>query len=231
MPNQSLKTHLLQPGIISYNQGLALQDDCHNKVSARRDTGYLIALQHRPVLTLGNRKLTNSLMVSEGFLQTAGIELVATDRGGDITAHNPGQLVVYPILPQGGHLTPRRYVCGLEESIIQCLRDFGITAHRDERNPGVWIGNNKIAAIGVRIHQKISKHGIALNVGNDLSIFNHIIACGVQGAGVTSMAQQLCQDIHISRVEPHLIRHLSLQLGLEILSGGEFNCPSQPTFV
>jgi lipoate-protein ligase B len=152
-------------------------------------------LEHWPVFTFGRRVRAEHLLVEPAKLCRRGATVFETDRGGDVTFHGPGQLVVYPILDlRRRRIGPCDYVQKLEATIIQTLRRFDVAADRWPGRPGVWFGRTKIAAIGVRVHDGISTHGLALNVATDLSWFDAIIPCGLSDAGVTSMAKVLDYD-------------------------------------
>src|SRR5690606_6881098 len=131
---------------------------------------------------------------------------VKTERGGQITAHEPGQLVLYPILPlaQWG-ISARRYVNTLEQAVIQLLADYGVEARRDTEHPGVWVEANKICALGIRIKQRVSMHGLALNVTNALDIFSSIVPCGIHGRGVTSLNHVVGKTVILSDVMSQLL--------------------------
>ena len=168
----------------------------------------LLLLEHPPTYTLGRRGKLDHLLLNEAQLDEAGFTLRWVDRGGDITYHGPGQLVGYPIFnlkrlfAQHGYLRPdlHLYLRDLEEVIIQTLVQFGIDGWRYDGYTGVWVdsprGPEKIAAIGIRVNTKgVSSHGFALNVQPDLSHFQHIIPCGIQEHGVTSMSQILARPL------------------------------------
>ncbi len=141
------------------------------------------------MITFGRRARYDHLLVEPADLWRRGAAVVETDRGGDVTFHGPGQLVAYPILDlRARGLGPSEYVRRLEEAVIQTLRRFGVRGERSPGRPGVWVGGAKIAAVGVRIHDGVSTHGLALNVETDLSWFGAIIPCGISDAGVTSLA-------------------------------------------
>ena len=161
----------------------------------------LILLEHPPTYTLGVRGRAEHLLLSEAALERAGAAVYRVDRGGDVTFHGPGQLVGYPIfrLPDWGE-GPLWYVRRLEAALIDALSAFRVTAGRVERRPGVWVGNEKLAAIGVRVSRGVTSHGFALNVDTDLSYFHHIVPCGLPDAGVTSMARLLGSAPPISAV-------------------------------
>ena len=185
-----------------YADVLALQEQTH---AARcngtaPDTFYL--LEHRRVYTLGRSAEANNILYSPETLQETGIDRVETSRGGDVTYHGPGQLVGYPIIHLGeANLKVIEYVTALEETLIQALAPFGIEAGRDSRNRGVWVGNNKLAAIGIRVARSVTMHGFALNVNTQLADYCGIISCGLQDAGVTSMSKLLGNPVDMQDVK------------------------------
>lgn len=153
----------------------------------------LLLLEHPHVITLGRGSHAEHVLVTEEERHQQGIQLIEVDRGGDVTYHGPGQLVGYPILrfPRNTY-DGRRYLRDLEEVIIRALKDFGVAATRKEPYTGVWIRDQKIAAIGVKLHRTkdgafVTSHGFAINVHPDLDYFRYIIPCGIQEYGVTSM--------------------------------------------
>lgn len=169
----------------------------------------LITLQHRPVFTLGRRGGRESLKVGERFLEECGIALVQTERGGSITFHGPGQLVVYPILDlRAAGMSADEYMYGLEEAMLGVAKEWGIAAGRDSLNRGVWVGGAKLGSIGVAIRRGITYHGLALNVNVSLEPFEWIEPCGLKGIGMTSMERELSQELPIDEVERGLVRQL-----------------------
>ena len=200
-------------GRIPYADALNRQRQAHADVAAGHNPGTVFLLEHDPVVTIGRRRQgRQNLIVSEAQLAEAGVDLAGTDRGGDITYHGPGQLVVYPVLPLRPYkLDLKPYIRLLEDTIIQTLGRFNIIAHRDRTAVGVWVGGDietspdsgqpvctgggaKIAAIGVRIQRWITMHGLALNVTTNLNHFDLIVPCGLAGRSVTSMQQVLAQS-------------------------------------
>jgi lipoate-protein ligase B len=162
----------------------------------------LLLLQHPPVMTLGRSGKVENLLASETTLQEKKIQVIFTDRGGDVTYHGPGQLVAYPILnlrPLG--LSVPDYVWSLEEVVIRVLARFRISAGRVEKLRGVWVGQEKIASLGVHLSRWISKHGLALNVNTDLGPFSLINPCGITDRRVTSMAQILGRSLPMEEIE------------------------------
>jgi lipoyl(octanoyl) transferase len=184
-----------QLGAVSYEVALALQ---RALVEERRQDvigDVLLLVEHPPVLTLGVRGDggRSHILVTAETLAARGIEVHETGRGGDITYHGPGQIVGYPIL----NLKPdrcdvHRYVRDLEEVLIRVASDYGIDATRVPGATGVWVGDDKLAAIGVRISRWITSHGFALNLTTDLSEFELIVPCGIPDKGVTSLARLGC---------------------------------------
>lgn len=179
---------LWQPGIVSYTEGLRLQEKAREEVIAGKYDGVLMLLEHLPVITVGRSGGSSHLLVSPAWLQQQGIDYCETDRGGDITCHSPGQLVGYPIV----NLSRWRedvhwYVNELEEVLIRTLSCYGISAGRKARYTGVWVDDCKIAAIGVSVRRWITGHGFALNGNNDLGLFSHVVPCGIGEFGVTRL--------------------------------------------
>ena len=182
------KCSVLDLGRLDYAGALAVQ---RRLVSARKQgiaRDHLLLVEHPHVITLGRNGRMENLLASDEILSRAGISFYPTDRGGDVTYHGPGQLVGYPILDLGRwRRDVGAYVRALEQSIIDTLADYGIAAGRIPRLTGVWVGERKIAAIGVHISRWVTSHGFALNVTTDLSYFQYIVPCGLTKP-VTSMA-------------------------------------------
>lgn len=181
---------LWQPGLVSYAEGLRLQEEAREEVISGKCDGVLILLEHLPVITVGRSGGSSHLLMSSAWLQQQGIDYYETDRGGDITCHVPGQLVGYPII----NLSRWRedvhwYVDVLEEVLIRTLFCYGLTAGRKAKYTGVWVDNRKIAAIGVSVRRWVTKHGFALNGSNDLNIFSHVVPCGIKDFGVTGLQE------------------------------------------
>jgi len=187
-------------GIVEYGEALCLQ----NRLTVARvqeeivDT--LLLLQHSPVITLGKSGNVNNVL-APGAAHAKNIRIISTDRGGDVTCHGPGQLVVYPILNLQSHgLSVGGYIWNLEEVIIRVLARCGIVAGREEKLRGVWVGQEKICSLGVHLSNWVSKHGLALNINNDLATFRLINPCGT-GRPMTSMAKILGRPQDMEEVE------------------------------
>jgi lipoic acid synthetase len=175
-------------GRVSYREAEILQRALH----ANTTSDYLLLLEHPSVYTLGSSASLDHVLVEPA---SVGAELVTADRGGDVTYHGPGQLVGYPIVSlrewNAGQRDVVAYVRQLEAVLIDALRDFGIAADRKPGFTGVWVDDDKVAAIGVRVARGRTRHGFALNVDPDLTMFDHIVPCGIRGKGVTSMSKLL----------------------------------------
>ena len=188
-------------GIVGYDDGLHLQESAIEHLRSGEAPEQLLLLEHPHVFTLGRGADSSNILADPLQLQTNSVEVHETGRGGDVTYHGPGQLVGYPII----NLKPdrcdvHRYVRDLEEALIRTISEFGVTGTRIKGLTGVWVGNDKIAAIGVRIARWITSHGFALNVNTDLSYFNMIVPCGITDKGVTSLSRLLGSQIPMSDV-------------------------------
>jgi lipoyl(octanoyl) transferase len=195
-------------GTLSYAEGLELQAHLVTERKAGRIPDQLLLLQHPPVITLGVRTRNDRSHVigSEELLRARGVEVLESGRGGDVTFHGPGQLVGYPII----ELAPdrrdvHRYVRDLEELLIRAVAVFGVEAARSPGLTGVWVGTDKLAAIGVRISRWITSHGFALNVNTDLSHFDLIVPCGIPDRGVTSLQRVAGRTVDIAAVEQAVV--------------------------
>jgi len=194
-------------GRVSYPDALAMQRSLVEERRTRSGGDLLLLVEHPRVLTLGVRGDggRSHVLASDETLAAEGVELFETGRGGDITYHGPGQLVGYPILDlHPDRLDVHRYVRDLEEVLIRAVADLGIQAGRIAGLTGVWVGDEKIAAIGVRISRWITSHGFALNVTTDLADFGLIVPCGIADRGVTSLARLGCTASRTT-VEDHVI--------------------------
>jgi lipoyl(octanoyl) transferase len=215
--------HVRELGRIGYGSALELQQ----QLVAGRKQGlvedHLLLLEHPHVITLGRNGHLENLLASDEVLVRAGISFFPADRGGDVTYHGPGQLVGYPILDlREWQRDVGAYVRGIEQVIIDTLADYGITAGRIPKLTGVWVGERKIAAIGVHLSRWVTSHGFALNVNTDLSYFQYIVPCGLTRP-VTSM-QQLGVDAALDEVGQILAGHFGRIFDCEITRAGEPAC-------
>jgi lipoyl(octanoyl) transferase len=187
--------------LVTYENGLRLQQKLVEMRQAGELPDQFLLLEHPPVITLGRGGKLDNLLASDDALRSERVRFFDTTRGGDITYHGPGQLVGYPILHLGeGNRDVRKYVTNLEEVLIRTVAEYGISAARVDGKRGIWVGNEKIAAIGVRIARWVTSHGFALNVNTKLDHFRFITPCGLHGTGVTSIERLLGRAVAMSEV-------------------------------
>lgn len=178
-------------GLIGYAECLSLQLELLADRQADKIANTILVVQHRPVITLGARKSENKLLADEETLKAKAIEVVTVGRGGGTTAHNPGQLVIYPIVKlKTLKLDVPEFVRRVEQLGLELLDSLGIIAHRQKGLPGLWVGKEKIASVGIQIKKWVTMHGIAINICNDLGIFEYIVPCGLNDVKMTSAARQ-----------------------------------------
>ena len=195
---------------IGYEKALNLQLDLNKNSITTRGTNSdpvdLLLLEHQPpVITIGRRGSDSDILLARPLIEKMGIEIFESARGGEVTYHGPGQLVGYCImnLDRPGR-SVRQHIHNLEEIIIQLLKKYEIDAHRSEGFTGVWIGNEKIAAIGVAVKKWCTYHGFALNINTNMDHFNLIVPCGIRDKGVTSMQKILGKEISIQNVKKEI---------------------------
>ena len=231
MPDSVQNLHFRDLGLQPYGpvwemQENRLQKTIDAKLAARenrqiRPEHHLFLVEHQPpVFTLGKSGDASHLLAAEDFLKQQGIEFFRTNRGGDITFHGPGQIVGYPILDLDQVYTDiHRYLRELEEVIIRTLADFGIAdAGRKDGLTGVWVGNEKLCAIGVRTSRWVTMHGFALNVNTDLRYFDFIVPCGIRDKAVGSMKKILGRDCDMEEVKQSLLRNFCTIFPFRIIS-------------
>jgi lipoate-protein ligase B len=200
--------YILDLGLIDYQKAWDLQHHLWGKRAEGSLPDLLLLLEHPHVITLGRRGNRSHLIVSPETLDAMKIPVFHVERGGDITYHGPGQIVVYPILDlkdYGYRLV--RYVDQLEDLVLRVLKDFGIEGKRDPSNRGVWVDGDKIASVGVAIKQEVSFHGMSLNYETDLKYFNLIHPCGLEGKKMTTMAKILGAKISRDRLCERICFH------------------------
>ena len=215
------KCLIVDLGLIGYAEAWELQKRLVAARKANTIENVLLLCEHPHVITFGRNAKRENLLVSERVLRQKGVELHATDRGGDITYHGPGQIVGYPILNLGAI---RRdvvwYVRMLEEAMIRATAEFGITAGREPGKTGVWVSSGKeaekLAAIGVHISRWVTSHGFAYNVATDLRYFDLIVPCGIAGRKATSLEKLLARGVDQKEVAARIARHLGELFGLEM---------------
>ena len=191
---------------MSYNSAWDIQKEYHKKVVSGKEPDTIIIVEHEPVYTLGKNANDNHLLQSA----SEEIQVFRIERGGDITFHGPGQIVVYPILDLNRFVkSVSWYMRTLEKIIIDTLSDFEIKAELKDGLTGVWVGDEKIGAQGVRISRWVTMHGLALNVNTDLRYFDGIIPCGIFDYGVTSMEKLMGSKQDINKVKNTIIKYFN----------------------
>ena len=200
--------YIIDLGLLDYQKALDLQRQFWSKRVEEELPDVLLILEHPHVITLGRRGNRSHLIASSEALEGMKIPVFHVERGGDVTYHGPGQIVAYPILnlKEYGYWVVR-YVSELEEIVLRVLGDFGIEGRRDPLNRGVWVGEEKIASVGVAIKRRVSLHGIALNYETDLRFFDLINACGLKEKKMTSMAKILGKSIPRESLTKSLCLH------------------------
>ncbi len=209
----------LELSVITYDQALNLQ---RALVAARKEErlcrDIVLLLEHPAVFTVGRRGGVENLKVSRSFLETKNISIVPTERGGNITFHGPGQLVVYPILHlNNAGLDVLAYVKRLEDVMVRVAADWQITAEPNPANRGVWVGQNKLGSIGISVQGGVCFHGFALNVDISLEPFTWIHPCGLKDVGVTSMARESAGRLCMNQVRAAVRRHIEAVFGVNLV--------------
>lgn len=197
-------------GLAEYRQVLALQQKLRDERQRNEIGNTVLIVEHPSVITLGARRSANKLVAAEEMPGAAKIEVVHVRRGGGVTAHNPGQLVFYPIvyLPDLG-LGIGEYIRALEAVGIELLGGLRVLAERRRGFPGLWVGEKKIASIGVRVSRQVTYHGMAINVQNDLAIFDRLVPCGLEGVEMTSVLKETGVEQDMGKVKKELARLLT----------------------
>ncbi|XP_071352016.1 octanoyl-[acyl-carrier-protein]:protein N-octanoyltransferase LIPT2, mitochondrial [Trachinotus anak] len=204
-------------GLVTYQEALRLQQVYLNRHRSGPAHALLLC-QHPPVYTTGIRHKPYPTPVLDR-LRLLGADIHRTNRGGLITFHGPGQLVCYPVLNLGSFKkSVRWYVCELEKTIISVCSRFGIEASTSPHT-GVWVGDNKICAIGIHCGRYITSHGLALNCNTDMSWFSHIVPCGIEDKGVTSLSAELQRDVSVEETIPHLLDAFRDQFNCQLTDG------------
>lgn len=205
-------------GLKNYNevwnhQKKWLKDSIRSKQEGRTVAQELIFVEHPNVYTFGKHADPSNLLVNKVFLSKIKAETFQIERGGDITYHGPGQLVVYPLLDlEQHHMGIKKYIFTLEQVLIDTIAEYGIAADRIEGRTGIWLdkgapAERKIAAIGIKSSRYLTIHGLAFNINADLSYFNHIVPCGIQDKGVTSLAKEMGSPISMTTIIEHFKTH------------------------
>jgi lipoyl(octanoyl) transferase len=204
-------------GRLSYAEGLALQKKVVARRVAKEIPDSLIFVEHPPVITMGKMSKAEHVIGTR-----PGVEVVSTPRGGDVTYHGPGQIVGYPIVDlTAGGLGLKKFLENLEEVMIRAVEPYGIRAGRQAGMTGAWVGDRKIGAIGVRVEKWVTSHGFALNANTDLSGFDLIIPCGLQGKGVTSIAREIGRDVDLDELRRSVAAIFGTVFGRRMIHEGE----------
>lgn len=195
-------------GTIDYKEAWDLQKSIFELRYQNRIEDILLLLEHPHTYTLGKTADKNNLVGSDEYLKENQISVYNIDRGGDITYHGPGQIVGYPILDLNKwEKDTHKYLRALEEVLIATCSEYGLNPGRKEKLTGVWIGEKKIAAIGIKVSRWITMHGFAFNVNTDLNLFNGIIPCGIFDKEVTSLKKETGVEVQISEVKENIIKN------------------------
>ena len=201
-------------GLRPYREVWDIQHRLHEAVRAGSEPETWIFVEHTPTITLGRNAKRENVLLAPEALAARGIDIVEIERGGDVTYHGPGQLVVYPIrkLERFREVVP--LVRSLEAAVIATCSDFGITAERWSEHAGVWVGRNQICAIGLAVQKMVSLHGIALNVNTALDYDRLINPCGLLDRGITSIAHEIGHEVSLAEARDALLAHLAADFGL-----------------
>jgi len=196
------------------------------KIDGRLDSDVILNLEHPPVFTLGRRGGRDNLCVSENFLRQEGVEVVQVERGGDITYHGPGQLVIYVLWDiKRSRTSVTDLVSALEEIMIRTAASVGVEAHRNPLNRGVWVDNAKLGSVGIAIRKGVSFHGLALNVSTDLTHFSWINPCGLHNVGMTTLEKELSREIDLQALRGTAAKHIESVMGAKpkVIESDELN--------
>ena len=191
-------------GRMDYPKAWDVQLTTHKAVVEGDAPPTLLLVEHPPVITFGKKGGRSNLLTDEGLLARQGFSLYDLERGGDVTYHGPGQLVGYPIFRVGRRV--RDYLRSLEAVMVEVLAEYGLQSAGSPGYAGVWVGDEKVVAIGVAVKRDVSFHGFAMNVHTDLTHFSHIIPCGLGDKGVTSLSVLLERHVTLDEVKPKLVR-------------------------
>lgn len=220
-------------GLIDYKEAWDYQEELLKKgvdlkIANRKEnkeetpSNHLLFCEHPHVYTLGKSGSENHLLISSGMLDKIGATYYKINRGGDITYHGPGQLVMYPILDLEQFFTDiHKYMRFLEEAVIKTLKEYGLNGVRSDGETGVWFDVDtpkarKICAMGVKSSRWMTMHGIGFNINTDMNYFNHIVPCGIQDKKVTSLQQELGRAVEMQEVKDKLLKHMEEVFGFEI---------------
>ena len=211
-------------GRLDYRAAWREQLRTHGAVADGLEPPTLLLVEHPPVITFGRKGGRANLLTDAETLTAQGFSLYDIERGGDVTYHGPGQLVGYPVLPIGRYV--RNYLRDLEAVMVALLADYGVVGAGSPGYAGVWVGEEKVVAIGVAIKRHVSFHGFALNVSTDLTHFSHIVPCGIQDRGVTSLSKLLGRTVTLGEIKPKLVQHFAEVFTMTVQADAEIVQPS-----
>ena len=226
MKNISQPCNVYHLGQLEYGRAWSLQKALVEQISNREQPSSLLLLEHDHVYTIGRTGSMAEINASPASLLDLGISIYETDRGGQVTYHGPGQLIAYPIIDIRALGGPLKYIRALERILIKTLSDYNINALTKDGYTGVWVSDEKIAAIGVKISRGIAHHGISLNINLDLSYFKHIIPCGLVKAQITSMENILGEPMNVDTITYSLQYYLGKELGLILVDSDPAELPA-----
>ena len=189
---------------MDYKEAWGVQLETHAAVAAGDAPPTLLLVEHPPVITFGKKGGRHNLLADEAFLSDQSFSLYDIERGGDVTYHGPGQLVGYPILPIGRKV--RNYLRNLEAVMVAVLKQYGLESEGSPGYAGVWVGDEKVVAIGVAIKRNVSFHGFAMNVHTNLEHFTYIVPCGLADKGVTSLSKLTGRHVPLEEVKPKMLQ-------------------------
>lgn len=208
---------MIDLGLRPYRQVWDLQHELHDAVREGREPDTWIVVEHTPVVTLGRQAKRENLLLSDDAFAARGVDVVTTERGGDVTYHGPGQVVVYPIrkLERFREVVP--LVRALEGAVIDACARFGVEGERWSEHAGVWVGENQICAIGLAVQKMVSLHGIALNASTELTYDRLINPCGLQDRGITSLSRETGRYVSVEEAKRVLLEELARTFDLEFV--------------
>jgi len=213
------KLDIISYDSIDYKKAFELQLELLNKRLNNKINDTLLLVEHPPVLTIGTSGSKDNLVVNSDYLSQKGIDIFETNRGGDITYHGPGQIVGYPILNLKEHNQDLHWlVRSYEEIFIRLLKDYDINARRISGLTGVWVGDEKITAIGVAVRHWITYHGFAFNINPNLDHFSYIIPCGIKDRGVTSLKKLLGTEVNKEKAVKKVVNYFADVFEMEVLA-------------
>ena len=212
------ETALLTPGRVPYGQAYAAMHDLAERRAREEAPDTLVLLEHPPTYTAGRRAHPAHLLLAEQEIRRSGAELHFVDRGGSVTFHGPGQLVGYPVLHLGHAPDVIAHLRALEEVAIRAAADLGVELHRDPEHTGVWSGERKVCAIGVRVQRNVALHGFAINCDTELRWFDAIVPCGLTDRSVGTLSELAGRPVPVEEVRPLIERRFAEVFGRRLVS-------------